>query len=286
MSPLSPVKTYHTDTYPSIDPTSPRLSAKGKNIVISGGSAGIGREIVQSFAKAGAASISILARTSSTLLETKETLEREYAQTKIYTYIADIVKREQVNGAFEAINSAIGVIDILIANTAYFSAYARLTEADPEDWYHGFEVSVKGNFNLVNAFLPFAAADATVVDISTCIIPMAAMPGLSSYHASKVAALKYFEYVHAENPHLFLIHVHPGCLRTAADSKCPEGTTGIGYDKGALCGDAVVWVVSPEARFLNGKYIWVNWDVDELKAMSSDIEKSDKLTLGVHVLQY
>ena len=34
----------------------------------------------------------------------------------------------------------------------------------------------------------------------------------------------------------------------------------IGNDEaiGALCGDAVVWAVSPEARFLNGKYIWVN----------------------------
>jgi len=145
MSIFSLVRTYHTDTYPSIDPTSPHLSAKGKNIVITGGSAGIGREIVLFFAKAGATTISILARTEKTLLETKEASEKDYPQTKIYTYIADIVNGEQVKAAFEAINSVIGVIDILIANTAYFSAFISITDADPEDWYHCFDVSVKGN---------------------------------------------------------------------------------------------------------------------------------------------
>jgi hypothetical protein len=36
----SPFK-YHTDTYPAIDLSSPRLSTKEKNIVVSGGSLGI-----------------------------------------------------------------------------------------------------------------------------------------------------------------------------------------------------------------------------------------------------
>jgi hypothetical protein len=27
-----------------------------------------------------------------------------------------------------------------------------------------------------------------------------------------------------------------------------------------------VWGLSPEARFLNGRFVWVNWDVNELIA--------------------
>lgn len=33
-----------------------------------------------------------------------------------------------------------------------------------------------------------------------------------------------------------------------------------------------VWLASPEARFLKGKFLWVNWDVDELKARAKEIE--------------
>ncbi len=42
-----------------------------------------------------------------------------------------------------------------------------------------------------------------------------------------------------------------------------------------------VWLASPEAAFLNGKYVWSNWDVDELKAMAPEIESSDRFTHGL-----
>jgi hypothetical protein len=35
-----------------------------------------------------------------------------------------------------------------------------------------------------------------------------------------------------------------------------------------------VWIASPEAEFLKGKFVWANWDVAELKALASEIEKS------------
>ena len=43
----------------------------------------------------------------------------------------------------------------------------------------------------------------------------------------------------------------------------------------------IVWVSSPEARFLNGKFVWSHWDVEELKAMAKEIESTDKFTLGL-----
>lgn len=41
-----------------------------------------------------------------------------------------------------------------------------------------------------------------------------------------------------------------------------------------------VWLASPEARFLKGKFLWSNWDVDELKAQAKEIE-AGKLTMGL-----
>jgi hypothetical protein len=31
-----------------------------------------------------------------------------------------------------------------------------------------------------------------------------------------------------------------------------------------LPGDFAVWLASPEAKFLSGRFVWAQWDVDEL----------------------
>ena len=43
----------------------------------------------------------------------------------------------------------------------------------------------------------------------------------------------------------------------------------------------MVWLVSPEAAFLKGKLVWANWDVDELKAQSENIQAGPTMTAGV-----
>lgn len=41
----------------------------------------------------------------------------------------------------------------------------------------------------------------------------------------------------------------------------------------------MVWLVSPEAAFLKGKYVWANWDVEEMKARSEAIASSNLLKM-------
>jgi hypothetical protein len=42
-----------------------------------------------------------------------------------------------------------------------------------------------------------------------------------------------------------------------------------------------VWLASPEAQFLKGKFLWANWDVDELKVKAKEIEASGHLSIGL-----
>lgn len=42
-----------------------------------------------------------------------------------------------------------------------------------------------------------------------------------------------------------------------------------------------LWLASPEARFLKGKFVWCNWDVDELKEQAEEIKAGTKLNLGI-----
>lgn len=228
----SPVKTFHTDTYAAIDPSSPRLSTHGKNIVITGGGSGIGPVIARAFAKSGASSISILGRTEKTLLETKESISKEYPDTQILTFIADIVNKSAIVKAFTTIKSTVGAVHVLVANAAYLPDIKPFTESDPDEWYNGFEVNVKGNLNLITAFIPVAAKGAAILNVSTGITHLSVLPGYSAYHTSKLAAAKFFDYVHHEHPEFFVLNFHPGVIKTAMDVKTLASGTVLPYDDG------------------------------------------------------
>ncbi|KAJ9608766.1 hypothetical protein H2200_006537 [Cladophialophora chaetospira] len=281
MSLPSPVKNYHTQPYAQIDPASDRLSTKGKHVVISGAGSGIGAYIAEAFAKSGASSISLLGRTEKTLLATKEKINTVYADTKVLVFTADISDESSLAKAFEGISSTIQAkLDVLIANAGYLPELAPVAKANLTEWYQGFEINVKGNFNLVRAFLPYAAEKAAVINVSTGITHYQA-PGYSGYHASKLAAVKIFDYLHQEHPDFFVLSVHPGVFLTEMGSKAKEQGIEFPLDDIELPAHFVVWAVSPEAQFLNGKFVWAHWDIDELTEMRQEIEGTNKFTMGL-----
>ena len=53
-----------------------------------------------------------------------------------------------------------------------------------------------------------------------------------------------------------------------------------------LAGNFYVWLASPEASFLRGKFVWVNWDVDELKALKDKILDEDLLNIDMKGLDW
>lgn len=40
-------------------------------------------------------------------------------------------------------------------------------------------------------------------------------------------------------------------------------------------------MASPEGEFLKGKFLWANWDVDELKAREEELSAPGKLVTGL-----
>ena len=104
----SPTKRYHTEAYPGINPTSPKLSTKGKNVVITRGGSDIGPEITLAFAKSSASNIALLGRKEKTLLSTKKRIEDGYPDTEVATYVADLVDKPSLEKALSSIARVIG----------------------------------------------------------------------------------------------------------------------------------------------------------------------------------
>lgn len=84
-----------------------------------------------------------------------------------------------------------------------------------------FKINVKGGVITARAFLPTRKAGASLVAVSSAVVslPPVALPGTSSYVSSKLAQIKFFEFVAAEYPDLQVVTVHPGVVDTAMNAK-------------------------------------------------------------------
>ncbi|KAK8097084.1 hypothetical protein PG999_013028 [Apiospora kogelbergensis] len=273
-------KTYRTKTYAAIDPARPELSNRGKTAVVAGAGPGsIGASSALSLAKSGVAAIALLARTEGSLHETKASIEALGLGTQVAVYPVDITEnatalnKALADFAAGASGAASKKVDILVASVGNMPDLVSIEDADSDEWWRGFEINVRGRFNLLRAFAPVAAEGGVVVHITTAAIHMGYMPGYSSYRASNSAATKMFEYFGNEHPKMRVVQVHPGLIRTPLSYKFAPSSEGIPWDDAELSGDFVNWTTSSEAAFLKDRFVHVNWDVEELMQRKEDVEK-------------
>lgn len=76
--------------------------------------------------------------------------------------------------------------------------------------------------------------------------------------------------------------IQPGVVAGVVESGLGHGTGGHrrpGRDDSSLPGGFCVWLASPEAEFLKGRFVWANWDVEELKSRAEEIQKNDLLKM-------
>lgn len=162
----SPTATYHDNTYPSISPSRPELSAKGKTVLITGGGTGIGARTALSFAEAGAPRIALLGRREQPLLETKATIKNQYPEVDISVFPTDISNKSQVDAAFETFLGK-GKLDVLISNAGMIGPQGPVDDVDVDKFVEAVDLNLKGALNVAQAFLRYAATDAVVVETNS-----------------------------------------------------------------------------------------------------------------------
>lgn len=129
--------------------------------------------------------------------------------------------------------------------------------------------------------------------------PTEILVGNSGYLVSKLALAKTIEFLSKENPNVFFASIHPGTVDTnifrgsgATPESMPMDTRmftcrsnssrlTLTYRIAQLVAGFILWISKPEAKFLNGRTVWANWDVTELKGMQEDISSSNELTIGL-----
>ena len=117
-----------------------------KNVLITGGSRGIGRALVEAFSKSGYKVAFTYNNSEAEALK----LQEEFSPL---AFKADSRKEAEVLAAVKAAREALGSIDILI-NNAGISSFSLFTDLTLEEWNDTFAVNVGGAFLYTRAVLP------------------------------------------------------------------------------------------------------------------------------------
>lgn len=124
------------------------LNLKGKLVLITGSTGGIGKGTAISFLKEGARVI-INGRSVKNVEETIKELE---VHGDVYGIVADVAKAEDCKKLVEEV-SKIGLLDILVNNTGVFEVKPFI-EVEDEEWINYYQTNVLSAVRLSRAFLP------------------------------------------------------------------------------------------------------------------------------------
>ncbi|KAL6365829.1 hypothetical protein LRP88_00406 [Fusarium phalaenopsidis] len=278
----------HCDTYPAIDPTKSDL--RGKAVLITGASRGLGQAMGISFAKAGASRFVIVARSdmSTTVGAIKATsLKIGHSEPEVLAIQADCSNPESVEALADQAKRAFGHLDIVINNAAILSMQPIL-ESDPAEWMKVLTVNVFGPYLVVRALLPLLLKGESKTIVNVCSVGAHCVtPTISAYQISKLAVLRLTEFICAEheNEGIVAYSIHPGNVPTTMGSvdDLPPVYRPVFVETPELSADSLVFLTSQRRTWLAGRYINLTWDLPELMAKQNEIVRGDKLKVRLAV---
>jgi len=128
------------------------ISLKGKVVLITGASSGIGRATAFAFAGAGARLL-VCARRLDLLLELEAPL-MEAGAAAVLLFQLDVRERESVEAALAGLPPDWAAIDVLVNNAGLSRGMTKLHEDDPENWDEMIDTNVKGLLYVTRAVVP------------------------------------------------------------------------------------------------------------------------------------
>ncbi|KAF2028079.1 NAD(P)-binding protein [Setomelanomma holmii] len=261
---------YHKTPYPALSSAQP--IAKGKYVLITGASQGLGYHMAKAWAKGGAAGIAICARTSARLEPVVAEIKSINPDTETLAMACDTTKPSQVEALFTVTKEKFGKLDVVIANVGAGSRGLNVGEADPEQWWNDMATNLRSAHLTSHYFIAtFGPAPIgtliTLTSGAAGIVP----PGLSSYGIAKQACIRLAEFLDAEHPTLRVFALDPGIVRTVA--MMPSFVL-YAVIEPELVGQFSVWLASEKSEGLRGGFANVAWDVEELEEYGELIRKT------------
>ena len=255
------------------------MKLANRNAIITGGSQGLGRAIVEAFVREGA-NVLFCARDEALATATAQAV-RACAPREGQLVLArgcDVSSPEGVKDLFAFADEALGPLHVLVNNAGIYGPKGPVDEVDFEEWRRCLDINLHGTLLTCQAAARRfkAAGYGKIVNLSGggATSPM---PNLSAYAASKAAVVRLTETLALElRPARVDVNaVAPGALNTRMlDEVLAAGPEVVGADlyqrllkqakEGgvplALGADLSVYLASAESDGVTGKLISAKWD--------------------------
>ena len=193
----------------------PSYSFRGKTVVITGGSRGLGLVLAREFARE-KAKIAICARNPEELERARMDLQERGAE--VQAIVCDVRDEADVNRMIEAVKKRFGQIDVLVNNAGVIQV-GPLEVQTKEDFEDAMNVHFWGPFYTMQAVIPEmrTRGDGRIVNISSIGGKMA-VPHLAPYCASKFALVGLSDAMRGElaKDGVKVTTVCPGLMRTGS----------------------------------------------------------------------
>jgi NAD(P)-dependent dehydrogenase (short-subunit alcohol dehydrogenase family) len=142
---------------------------KGRTVVITGGSSGVGLASCKRFLAAGA-NVAFCGRDESRLRNAEEYLRKCYPETALLATSCDVLNVVQVQEFAEQIKTRFGAVDVLV-NNAGQGRVSTFSDTDDEMWREELELKYFGIIYPTRAFLPLleASLQASIVCVNSLL---------------------------------------------------------------------------------------------------------------------
>ena len=190
------------------------MNWKGRKVLITGASSGIGEGLALAVAKKGAV-LGLLARREDLLRELAAKCEKAGGVARAYP--ADVTDPSAVEEAFQQFIHEFSTVDILIANAGIGGNSESVRSYHPQSVKQVIDVNLNGAVNAVYAVLPrmLEQGHGQLVAISS-LAGFRGLPKSAAYSASKAALTTFFESVRLDvkDKGIDVTIIQPGFIKT------------------------------------------------------------------------
>lgn len=167
------------------------MDFKGRTVLITGASAGIGRKAAAQFAKKGA-NLVLAARRKDRLEEAASQISADF-NVRTMQYCCDVSERPQVERMMQAVLAEFGGVDVLV-NNAGFAISGPVSELSIEEMESQMRTNYFGMLYCTRTLLPhmIERGSGHIVNVAS-VAASFGLPGMAPYCASKFAMLGFSE---------------------------------------------------------------------------------------------
>lgn len=199
---------------------------KAKKALITGGTAGIGKEIALAFAKQGA-DVAIFGTHAERAASVVQELEQAkvFSEQQLISSVVNVSEKSRVEHAIQQLLANWGQIDILVNNAGIVrdGLLMRMTE---EDWDQVIDVNLKSVYNTCQALVRsmIKAKGGKIINISS-VVGLTGNAGQANYAASKSGMIGFTKALALElaTRNICVNCIAPGFIQTRMTDVLTDG---------------------------------------------------------------